>query len=263
MDLLLKYNINKDDPNGSLYDQDAMYVAEGDAAFWANGCWAWQDMKNAGADPDGKYGFIPFVLGNDTSDFANTSMDPEELLWWERNHIQFSTMIRLTDAEPLAELVRLMSLEFYSADSLRDSTLNLYMQILSNKISDLSGTGENGILRPLYDQLVQLRADIYNRPAVQRKIEEEAERLLISTSYLQHMYKKIFGVTLINDVIHSRIDYSCKLLTGTDFTIQKIAESCGYEYDVYFMSAKRCGTDLAITKRLHMQSGRNTMRARW
>ena len=74
MDLLLKYNINKDDPNGSLYDQDAMYVAEGDAAFWANGCWAWQDMKNAGADPDGKYGFIPFVLGNDTSDFANTSM---------------------------------------------------------------------------------------------------------------------------------------------------------------------------------------------
>jgi raffinose/stachyose/melibiose transport system substrate-binding protein len=74
LDLLLKYNINKDDPNGSLYDQDALYIAEGDAAFWANGCWAWQDMKNAGADENGNYGFIPFVLGNDTSDFANTSM---------------------------------------------------------------------------------------------------------------------------------------------------------------------------------------------
>ncbi len=74
MDLLLQYNINKDDPNGSLYDQDALYIAEGDAAFWANGCWAWQDMKNAGADENGNYGFIPFVLGNDTSDFANTSM---------------------------------------------------------------------------------------------------------------------------------------------------------------------------------------------
>ena len=172
---------------------------------------------------------------NYVDNWIHFSMEPEELLWLERNHIHLSTMISLTDAEPIAELIRQMSLEFYSADSLRDSTLNLYMQILSNKISDLSGTGENGILRPLYDQLVQLRADIYNRPAVQRKIEEEAERLLISTSYLQHMYKKIFGVTLINDVIHSRIDYSCKLLTGTDFTIQKIAESCGYEYDVYFM----------------------------
>lgn len=74
LDLLLKYNINKDDPNGSLYDQDAMYIAEGDAAFWANGCWAWADMKNAGADENGNYGFIPFVLGNDTTDFANTSM---------------------------------------------------------------------------------------------------------------------------------------------------------------------------------------------
>ena len=162
-------------------------------------------------------------------------MEPEELLWWERNHIHLSTMISLTDAEPIAELIRQMSLDFYSADFLRDSTLNLYMQILSNKISDLSGTGENGILRPLYDQMVQLRADIYNRPAVQRKIEEEAERLLISTSYLQHMYKKLFTVTLMNDVIHSRIENSKKLLTGTDFTVQKIAECCGYEYDVYFM----------------------------
>ncbi len=73
-DLLLENNFNKEDPNGSQYDQDALALADGEAAFWANGSWAWPDIESAGADADGNFGFIPFVLGNDTSDFANTSM---------------------------------------------------------------------------------------------------------------------------------------------------------------------------------------------
>ena len=73
-DVLLENNFNRDDPNGSQYDQDALAIADGDAAFWANGVWAWPDIESAGASEDDDYGFLPFVLGNDTSDFANTSM---------------------------------------------------------------------------------------------------------------------------------------------------------------------------------------------
>ncbi len=74
MDLLLEYNINKKDPLGALYDQDPIFLADGDAAIWANGCWAWPNIADAGASASDAYGFIPFVLGNDTSDFANTSI---------------------------------------------------------------------------------------------------------------------------------------------------------------------------------------------
>ncbi len=74
MDLLLEYNINKKDPLGALYEQDPIFLADGDAAFWANGCWAWPNIADAGASATDAYGFIPFVLGNDTSDFANTSI---------------------------------------------------------------------------------------------------------------------------------------------------------------------------------------------
>lgn len=73
-DLLAEYNINSKDPLGALYDQDAIYIADGDAAIWANGCWAWANMAEAGASTDDEYGFLPFILGNDTSDFANTGM---------------------------------------------------------------------------------------------------------------------------------------------------------------------------------------------
>lgn len=74
LDLLLEYNINKKDPLGALYEQDPIFLADGDAAIWANGCWAWPNLSDAGASASEEYGFIPFVLGNDTSDFANNGI---------------------------------------------------------------------------------------------------------------------------------------------------------------------------------------------
>lgn len=74
MDLLLEYNVNKKDPLGAIYDQDPIFLADKEAAFWANGCWAWPNLAEAGADESDGYGFLPFFLGNDTSDFANTGI---------------------------------------------------------------------------------------------------------------------------------------------------------------------------------------------
>ncbi len=74
LDLLLEYNINGEDPLGALYEQDPIFLADGDAAIWANGCWAWPNIADAGASADAEYGFLPFVLGNDTADFANNGI---------------------------------------------------------------------------------------------------------------------------------------------------------------------------------------------
>lgn len=74
IDLLLEYNINGKDPLGALYEQDPIFLADGEAAIWANGVWAWPNIEEAGAETTDEYGFLPFVLGNDTTDFANTSI---------------------------------------------------------------------------------------------------------------------------------------------------------------------------------------------
>lgn len=74
LDLLLSYNINGKDPLGALYEQDPIFLADGDAAIWANGCWAWANIAESGAESTDEYGFLPFVLGNDTTDFANTAI---------------------------------------------------------------------------------------------------------------------------------------------------------------------------------------------
>lgn len=72
MDLMLEYNFAKADPLGADYDQGALELACGNVAFWPNGCWAWPNLVEGGAESDGRFGFISFVLGDDTSDFANT-----------------------------------------------------------------------------------------------------------------------------------------------------------------------------------------------
>lgn len=74
IDLLLEYNINKKDPLGALYEQDPIFLADKEAAFWLNGSWAWENLNDSGADEADGYGFIPWVLSDDISDFANTKI---------------------------------------------------------------------------------------------------------------------------------------------------------------------------------------------
>lgn len=73
-DLLMEYNINGNDPLGALYDQDPIFLVDGDTAIWANGCWAWPNLEEAGASTSDEYGFLPMIMGNDTSDFANNGI---------------------------------------------------------------------------------------------------------------------------------------------------------------------------------------------
>lgn len=74
MELLLKYNVNHADPLGALYEQDPIFLADKKAAIWANGNWAWPNLAEADANAKDGYGFLPFVLGNDTADFANNAV---------------------------------------------------------------------------------------------------------------------------------------------------------------------------------------------
>ena len=74
IDLILEYNFAKADPLGADYDQGALELACGNVAYWPNGSWAWPNLVEGGADANGEFGFISFVLGDDPNDFANTSI---------------------------------------------------------------------------------------------------------------------------------------------------------------------------------------------
>lgn len=70
-DVLKKYNVAKGDPLGADYDEMAIDLADGKTAFWFNGNWAWPNLAEAGAEEEDEYGFLPYFMNNDKTDFAN------------------------------------------------------------------------------------------------------------------------------------------------------------------------------------------------
>ena len=75
----------------------------------------------------------------------------------------------------------------------------------------------------------KLRQHLYNYEYVPSGAKEIADGLGLSTSYFQHTYKKIFGVSVHQDIIKARIEHAARLLQGSNDSISEIAAICGYE----------------------------------
>ena len=63
LDLFIEYNINRDDPLAADYDLNASYLADGEAAFWVNGTWAWPDFEPYAVEGS-EYGILPFPIND-------------------------------------------------------------------------------------------------------------------------------------------------------------------------------------------------------
>ncbi|MDE7290182.1 MAG: helix-turn-helix transcriptional regulator [Oscillospiraceae bacterium] len=86
-----------------------------------------------------------------------------------------------------------------------------------------------------YDKMAILRSQIYNMPYNEWNVEGLSHQLAMSKSYFQHLYKETFGISVMNDVILSRVEHAKFLLSTTDISITKIAQMCGYKCELHFM----------------------------
>ena len=82
--------------------------------------------------------------------------------------------------------------------------------------------------------LLTIRNKIYSKPYEPRNIESSAHEVRMSPSNFQHLYKKAFGISFINDIIQSRIEYAKLHLTQTNITVKSISELCGYNNITHF-----------------------------
>ena len=76
---------------------------------------------------------------------------------------------------------------------------------------------------------------MFEFPDTFKNIEHMANYVNLSVSSFQHTYKKIFGHSVINDVIAGRINKAKKLLESTNDTVAEIGEKCGYKTEYHFM----------------------------
>lgn len=86
-----------------------------------------------------------------------------------------------------------------------------------------------------FRQFSELRDDLYNSPQHHLSVDALAAKLNLSKSYFQHLYKELFGCSVVTDMINGRLEYAKYLLRHSAYSVSRIAAMCGYEHDTHFM----------------------------
>lgn len=118
---------------------------------------------------------------------------------------------------------------------LRERIIDCDLRSFFMKLSDLRARTAPHQLSRYYMQFTELRNDIYRSPQQNVTVTEQASRLNMSKSYFQHIYKELFGCSVMTDMIHARLDHAKYLLDHSELSVNQIAYACGYENDTHFM----------------------------
>ena len=159
--------------------------------------------------------------------------------------------ICFSDHEFIDVLIRNIAAEYYSMNSRRVKMIDTLMRTLLLKVSESADVRESANQQPSdphYSALVELREKVYRNPQMKWNVDTMAAYVNMSRSYFQHIYRDVFGVSCISDVISGKIEKAKELLTETDCTVSQAAAMCGYENEEHFMRQFKKIVGLTPTK---------------
>lgn len=170
-----------------------------------------------------------------SNDWFHFDIPDEEMDFLEMLDIPFDRVIPIGDLNELSLIIKNMCYENYSSNIHKTDSVDLYLKLFFIKLSERIHSVEQGKSGSHYDRLSILRSQIYNMPYYDWNVENLSHQMTMSQSYFQHLYKEIFGISVMNDVILSRIEHAKYLLSTTDISVTQIAEMCGYKCELHFM----------------------------
>lgn len=180
------------------------------------------------------------IFENDWIHFLFENEEEQDFL---KHHIPYCTPIHLENIEFYSYCIKMIAEEFSSHHLYSKDTIKNYFQIIVNKLAE--HLYEKNILenKSQYEMMLTIRNKIYSHPEEQRNIEWVAHETSMSRSSFQHLYKKYFCVTFVQDLINSRIIYAKMLLSTTNLSVYDISGKCGFRsYEHFARIFKReCG----------------------
>ena len=178
------------------------------------------------------YGAYNGEFVNDWLHFELNSEEYEELL---SLGIVFDRVMHINDTTEISGFIKAIFRERYSGNKNKERSMKCYFDLIVCKLCELSESSGAEPEHPHYNAFCKLRGDILLSPERHRTIKEISAHLKLSASYIQHLYKDFFGVSIIEDLTRSRVEQAKYLLSATDMTVYSIASACGYDNDVHFM----------------------------
>ena len=156
--------------------------------------------------------------------------------FFSKLNLPFDTIINAHNPFFISRKVQDIQLEQVQNGTFKNEIIDATIRCLFMKLSDIKNNIEpHNNISKYYNQFVELRNEIYNAPQNNYSIDSLALSVNMSRSYFQHIYKEIFGISTVNDIINNRLEYGMYLLGHTEYTISHISELCGYPNAVHFM----------------------------
>lgn len=155
----------------------------------------------------------------------------------DASELDFNMPVQYSDSGFISELIRNITSEFYSTNSRRMKMLDFMMKTLLMKASENYIRRDNmqSVAEPYYNSLMELREKIYRNPQMKWNVDAMAADVNMSRSYFQHVYREIFGVSCMTDVISGKIEKAKEILSETGCTVSQVAAMCGYDNEEHFM----------------------------
>lgn len=156
--------------------------------------------------------------------------------FFEALNIPFQTPVTLPDNRIISEMSSDLFHEYFNTGKQHEMIMDQKATNLFFKFSLLYHSANKTRSKMLkYGQdLIKLRKQIQNHKYLHGNVKEMAESLNISISYLQHIYKELFGISIQQDIIHERIEYAAHLLYTTTYSVSEVAILTGYESFEHF-----------------------------
>lgn len=111
----------------------------------------------------------------------------------------------------------------------------LWLQHISSELSAALGSVSSGRTETL-NQAKQYVLDHLDRHIT---LQETADHVCISSSYLSSLFKKEFGQGFVDFVNQTKMEYACGLITEGKYRMNEIADQLGFENAYYFSKVFR------------------------
>lgn len=170
------------------------------------------------------------------NDWIHFTLDHQDSEFLSGLNIPFNTPVPLSHPTQLSEYARLIVMDKHASHLYRRQTMDHLMRALLYSLSSqVNMKPEPAWGHKNYETLNQLRMAIINMPNKKWTIESMSKMVHMSPSYLQHLYKELFGLTCIQECINARLKSARSYLRTTDMSVQTVASLCGYDNETHFM----------------------------
>lgn len=178
------------------------------------------------------YGSIANTFNDDWIHFDFVDEEP----FWDSLKIPHNEPLYLPQTGLLSNYVRILVQESHNKSNyknkIQDSIMRLLLYSIASQLVMLPNVAKAD---RYYMLLSQLRMNIHNTPHKKWSVEAMAASVHLSQSYFQHLYKELFQVSCVQDVINARMERAKFYLSTTDISIKSLSNICGYENDLNFM----------------------------